>query len=66
MIIYQRVKNKLSIIVSTMINFNFWGIPVAIRYTNFEPSLNIRFVQLWFLCFGIEFEWFVMEKRIKL
>ena len=60
MIIYRRAKNKLSVIVSTTIDINFWGIPLAIRCINLR-NINVKIIQLWFLCFGVEFEWFHYE-----
>lgn len=67
MILYQRVKNKLSVVVSLTTNLNYWGCPVAVRYVcpKITSILGVSLIQFWVLCFGIEFEWFHYEKKDK-
>jgi len=63
MILYQRVKNELSVVVSLMTDLNYWGCPLAVRRVcpKTTSMLGVSLIQFWVLCFGIEFEWFHYE-----
>jgi len=65
MIVYQRVNDKSSIVISICKDFKFWGVPLAIRKVGVDIFEGMSIIQYWFFCFGVEVERIRFEQKEK-